>query len=731
MAKTLDDLQRTFRDAEEVDRDIFAEMRSNLLLIAGEHYDKVNKKIASNLRTSSTKSGTTEQKLRLTKNHMHKVKRSYKTAILEEAPSTTVGPKNPTETQDVKDAELNLSVWQDIRHRHKMEERTDDWADQFVGIGEVCVKVYWNPNAGQFKGYEPKLNEETGEVETEDDPSGAMEQFQLEDGSIVVEPVQVQIDDETKPIFSGDFEYEDVYGFNLLREIGTTRMGEHGKAWIVRKMMNTEELRNQYKDDDDKAAKIQETANETYIVFDSTRGTYEKKKGETLVKEFYWDKCEEYPEGYFMFATSNVILEEGPLPFGIFPLVWQGFDKHPSTPRGRSIIKVARPWQAEINRASSSMAVAQLTLGDDKILYQAGTKLSQGALLPGVRGVAYQGKEPTVLPGRTGAQYLEYVQYNTQEMYAALMIEDNEVIDKTGQLEPFALLYAAAKKKRKYGPYASKFERFLVRLTEISLEIAKHYLPDDALIAAVGRREQINVAEFRKTSPLNQQIKVEPRGETIETQLGKQLTFQHLLQYVGKQLDPKMIGKIAKNLPFANYDNAFEDLTIDEDIAVNDQLALERGEPVEPTEYIDPTYMVKKLTNRIKKPDFKYLKPEIQAAFHQLKEQYQQIDAENQAKLAAAKNEYIPVDGALVTCDFYVPDPNDPANQAKRAKVPQRAMEWLMKRLEEQGASQDKLEDLNATALSEMATMMLAQKAQVNGQVPGQNPRPPGSQLAG
>lgn len=730
MAKTLDDLNRIFRDAEEVDREIFAEMRSNLLLIAGEHYDKVNKKVLQNIRTSSPKTGTTEQKLRLTKNHMHKVKRSYKTAILEEAPSTMVGPKNPTEMQDVKDAEMNQAVWQDIKHRHKIEARTDDWADQFVGIGEVCVKIYWNPNAGAFKGYEPKVNEETGEPEMQDDPSGAMEEMQLPDGSIVGMPLQVPVDDEERPIFSGDFEYEDVFGFNLLRESGTTRMDEHGKAWIVRKMMNTEELKAQYKGDEEKSNKIQETANETYVVFDSSRGTYEKKKGETLVKEYYWAPCQEYPEGYFMFTTNNVILEEGPLPFGIFPIVWEGFDKHPSTPRGRSIIKVARPWQAEINRASSSMAVAQLTLGDDKILYQAGTKLSQGALLPGVRGVAYQGKEPTVLPGRTGAQYLEYVQYNTQEMYAALMIDDNEVVDKSGQVEPFALLFAAAKKKRKYGPYAAKFERFLVKLTEVTLELAKHYLPNDAVVAAVGRRDQINIKEFRSTSPLSQEIKVESRGQTIEEQLGKQLTFQHLLQYVGKQLDPKMIGKLAKNLPFGNYDNAFEDLTVDEDIAMNDMLSLERGEPVEPTQYVDPTYMVKKLTSRIKKPDFKFLKPEVQAAYHQLKTAYEQIDAEAQAKLAAAKNEYIPVDGALVTVDFYVPDPKDPANQAKRAKVPQRAMEWLMKRLEEQGASQEKLEDLNVTALSEMAEMMLAQKAQAN-QAPGQNPRPPVPQLAG
>jgi hypothetical protein len=357
--------------------------------------------------------------------------------------------------------------------------------------------------------------------------------------------------------------------------------------------------------------------------------------------------------------------------------------------------------------------------------------MSPGALLPGVRGIAYTGGKPEIIPGRTGAQNLEYVQYNTAEMYQALMIEEDQVLDKSGQLEPFALLYAAAKKKRRYGPYAAKFERFLVRLTELTLELAKIYLPDDAVILATGRREQVNIAEFRKTAPLSSQIKVEPRSETIETQLGRQLTFQHLLQYVGKQLDPKMIGKLAKNLPFGNYENAFDDLTIDEDIATNDMLALERGEQVQPTAYIDPTYMVKKLTNRIKKPDFRFLAPEVQQAYLALKTQYEQLAAEAEAKIAAAKNEYIPVDGALVTCDFYVPpeDTSDPAAQAKRAKIPQRALEWLMQRLAEQGASQEKLEDLNATAMAEMADMLLAQQAR--GPMPSMAARPPQPRMAG
>lgn len=712
-SKSIEDLNRIYSEAEEVDRELFAEMRSNLLLIAGEHYSKINARIASQVRQTNKTPPSQDQKLRLTKNHCHKVHRTYMTNILSEVPGTTVKPQRDKELQDQKDAELNLAVWQDVKHRHKLKRKTKEWCSQYTGIGEVCVKVFWDPNAGQFKGYGPKLDEmgapvmkETGEI----DP-------------MTGQPVMIPEEDTENPQFTGDFVYEDVFGFNLLREAGCESMDDPDKAWIVRKMVDTKELKKRYSKDPDKVTKIQESSDRTYIVFDANKGTYHKKKGETLVKEYYWRPCLAYPEGYFVYATDTVVLEEGPLPFGLFPLKWAGFDKYASTPRGRSIIKVVRPYQAEINRASSSMATAQVTMGDDKLIYSSGAKMAPGALLPGVRGIAVTGgMAPVVLPGRSGAQYLDYVNQQTAEMYSVVMMDEMTVTDKSGQLDPYALLFKSASQKKKYEVYTDNFEEFLVSVTELTLELAKHYLPDDMLISAVGRRETINIPEFRKTTPLAYQIVVEPQSETLETQFGKQLTFQHVLQYVGKQLDPKIIGKLIKNSPFANYDDSFDELTIDEDIAKNDMLALERGEPVEPTPYVDPTYMARKLTFRKKQPDFRYLDPLVQQSYAQLIQAYEAIAAEQAAKIAAAKNEYIPVDGALVTCDFYVPDPTNPDNQAKRAKIPQRALEWLLKRLEEQGITLDKLEGMNAQALSEIADMIFQGQMQgaPGGQVPMQ-----------
>lgn len=712
----LAELDRIYSRAEEVDKDLFAEMRSNILLVAGEHYSKLNQRVSAQIRQSNKPAATQEQKLRLTKNHMHKVSRSYKTAILGGAPSTAVFPKNDTELQDKKDAELNQSVWKDQQDRHKLSERRSKWGDQFVNIGEVCVKIFWDHNAGDFKGYANKVDDNTGEevlestgqMEIVNDPSTGQPIGQREQ--------MAPVPDEDNPVFTGALVYEDVFGFNLLREAGATGPEDRDRAWVIRKMVDIDELKRQYKDNDELISKLTSDNQETFVVFDSQKGSYEKRKDQCLLREFYWPPSARFPKGWYCYAVKTTILAQDELPLGIWPIAWKGFDEYPTSSRGRSILKVARPFQAEINRASSAMAVAQVTLGDDKILYQAGSKLAPGALLPGVRGIAYQGKEPTVLPGRNGAQYLEYIQAQKEELYEVVMIDDEDEV--TGQMDPYVLLYRAARQKKKYNPYIEKFEGFQRDVTRISLELLRHYLPDDMLIVAIGRREQVNIPEFKKTTPLSYDIRVESQDETLETTFGQQLTMQHILQYVGKDLDKRTIGKLIKNSPFANVKDSFDDLTLEDDIADNDMLALERGEPVTSTPYVDPTFMLKRLSKRVKEPDFRYLQGPVQEGYQKLIGEYTQIEAEQAAKIAAAKNQFIPVDGALVTCDFYVP-PKNPEEQAKRAKVPQRALEWLMQRLTEQGATMDQLESMNTQNLSEIADRMMQSRPQGMGQMPG------------
>ena len=115
----LEQLNSLYQDSEQIDNELFAEQRSNVLLVAGEHYTKNSNKYFARLR--ETNRLTERQKLRLTKNHIHRVVRTYKNQIISHAPGVTIVPNNKLEMQDQKTAELNQKVWDYAKRKHKLK----------------------------------------------------------------------------------------------------------------------------------------------------------------------------------------------------------------------------------------------------------------------------------------------------------------------------------------------------------------------------------------------------------------------------------------------------------------------------------------------------------------------------------------------------------------------------------------------------------------------------------
>lgn len=697
---TIDELNEIYREAEAVDKQVFAEQRSNVLLVAGEHYSK--RGLSRTLNRLKTNINLTEnQKLRLTKNHVHNIHRRYVENIMTFSPGVAVAPQEETSMQDQKAAELNMAVWKDAKHRYRLKEKKRKWCRNFVALGEVCLKLFWNPDMGDFKGYD-QMVDEAGNPVFETDEFGQM---------VVDEQGQpIPVPDETKPVFSGAFDFEDVYGFNLLRMPGSDSM-EDSECWIVRKMVDVKVLKNRYKDDPTKMKFITKSNNDSFVVFDQDKHSYNRVKNQCIVREYYWKPSKAYPNGYFVFATDTGVLEEGELPYGIFPLVWAAMDEHPTSARGRSVLKVARPYQAEINRAASSMAQTQIQVGDDKILYQAGSKLQQGALLPGVRGITYQGQAPTILPGRDGGQYLTYIESQIRELYSVLMVDEDGMEKSQGTNDNYALIFRSMRHQKRFAEYGERFEQFLKDVCFLFLELARKYLPDDALIQAIGKKEIINIEEFRNTTPLDYQIVVEERDDTVETKFGKQLVFNHIMQYVGPNLDQNMIGKLIKNSPFMSNEDTFSELTIDEDNVRNDMLQMERGQMPNINPNDNHEYIIKKLNHRMKQPDFEFLPPQVQQMYAMKVEQHTQMIAQLAEREAALKDQFIPVDGAMIATDMYVPNPQGPDKPAKRVRIPYQALDWLVKRLEAQGSTLEKIEDMNKKTISDVATMLIERGA--------------------
>lgn len=676
--KKIEDLEKLYREAEEVDQEVFAEQRTNIMLVSGEHYSKKNSKFWNRIR--DTKELNTEQKLRLTKNHIQKISKIYINNIVMYAPDVKVTPRNETELQDQKNAELNQSVWADAKNKHKLRKKINTWAKDFFDMGEVAVKIFFDPNAGEFVGWEQEVDE--------------MGQPAFDETG---EPVK------GKPKFSGDFVFERVLGFNLLRAAEAKTMDE-SPYLIVRKMVNLEDMKRQFSEDDDRQKMLQDSMDETYMVFDGVQGGYKQSKNELLLKEYYYRPCMEYPRGYYYITTTHGILYEGELPFGIFPIVYTGFDEVQTTPRHRSLIKQLRPYQAEINRAGSKIAEHQITLGDDKLILQQGSKISQAGTAPGVRALTVAGGEPKILPGRDGSQYVPYVSGQIDEMYVvANVMEDSQ--EEQANLDPYTLLYRSVRNRKKFGLYSEKFGQFLVEVAETFLDLARYYYDESRLILAVGRSERVNIAEFKNSNKLCYSIEIEQSSEDIDTMLGKQLVMNQTLQYVGSNLDREDIGKILKNMPFANVDQSFNDMTLDYDNATNDILALDRGERPPIVPHDNHSYYLKKLTNRMRQSDFRYLSPQIQQTYQMYIQEHQKMLAELEQKAQAAKDGFIPSGGYLVACDFYTEKPGDPT-KTQRVRLPSESISWLLDRLKSQGSDMQQLNSLSLANQAAIGSMM-------------------------
>lgn len=678
----IDELNKLYQDSEQVDTKHFSEQRSNLLLVSGEHYSKKRKR--TNERISGAKGLEEQDKLRLTKNHIQKISSLYVNNILTNSPGVTILPDIETEIQDQKAAELHRSVWEHGKKSQKIKGKIRDWADDFVNIGEVATKLFYDPMKGAFKGYATVMDEE---------------------GNPVLDPETGEYqEDKTTPVFKGEVCFEGIHAFNLLRAPEAKDMDE-SRYLIIRKMVNTKKLKKYGwdKEPEELDKLIQEGKDETFLVFDPNQVDYVRSKNETLVLEYYFRPCAEYPKGYYYVTTKNGILAEGELPFGIFPIAYKGFKKVATSARACSQIKTLRPYQIEINRCASAIATHQVTLGDDKLVTNNTSKVEQGSILPGVRVIKTSGGGSfTVLPGRSGDQYLGYMKDQIQEMYDVAMLGE-EMIDKEVPTDGFQALFQSIKQKKKFSMYVEKFEEYLVEVCELYLKLSQKYLDEEAIIPIIGRREIVNIPEYQSLEDIGFRIKVEPQADDIETQMGKQLVMNHALQYVGGNMDKAMIGKVLKNMPFGNMKDTFDDMTIDEDNSRNEMLALERGEEPEVHPEENHEYAIAKLTHRMKQSDFKTLPGDIQYNFQIQREVHAQYKAQQLEAVQRAQAGFIPTGGYMVKADLYI---TDETGKTKRATVPYQSMEWLVKKLEEQGMSQESMERMQMSAQEVVANQL-------------------------
>lgn len=639
---SLDKLNKMYESAKICDKSLVSEQKTNVLLRNGDHYNKKAGEFVEELRSRGVISK--DKKIRITKNHIHRITNIYANQILSANPSATAVPYNEQELQDVKAAELSNSVMEWVKDSCNWKKKQERFVNDFVILGECIAKISFD----YTKGNPVAIDADTGEQ-----------------------------------VMDGAFDIERVFGFDLKRDPNARDMDE--AKWVIHEsMVSRDDFNNIVKANrPDLVDKIAMNDKKTVRIFDHSSGGYRETKDEVFIREIFTRPSTSNGNkgGYTMWVDEGKIIESD-LPLGLWPFIYEGFDEMTTSPRHTSIIKVCRPYQVEINRASSKMAEHQITLGDDRVYIQKGTKISNGGKIHGVRAIQVAGQQPVVQEGRSGAQYLDYQLAQVKEMYEACNLSF-VMEEKAPKGDAYAMLFASMKDKVRFAKYVSKYQRFEIEIFKLILKMAKTYLTEQHVIKVAGRGEIMNVAEFKDISDIGYEIKVEPSNGDIDERFGKNLALSQVLQYAGTSLSPDQLGQLIKQLPFGSQGDVFSTLTNNDDNLKNTILAMDRGEQVPVAPFEDHDFMLRGLDHRMKKPDFKFMPPQIQQLYamriqeHTMYKQ-QAIDAE-----IARQNGLIPTGGALVTIQISMMQPD---GQVQRIKLPHDSIMWLHKTLQEQGA---------------------------------------------
>lgn len=697
----LEKLNEQYLKMESCDKELFTEIRSNILMVCNKTYEKNSKKLWNRIQGAQA---DTQTKVRLTRNLVGKIAKTVVNEILSVAPDVKAVPHSELELVDRKVCEYSNSLWAHARHQYRLREKIRDWAEGFYVNGEVAVILRFDQNKGRIVSYDQATDDEgnllftdlNGEDTTESSPIDPMTGRPMLDQ--MGQPIQNQPKSSGIPVYSGDFVFETIFPANLLRDPSAETF-EESPVIGIRKMLPIADAKKLCGGDKDKEAKIVETAKETFKIFDTQSGQFVDSKDQCLVKEFFYRPCHKYPNGWYVAFTDKVKLFEMELPGTEdnrpFPIVWQGYNKAQTSPRGYSDIRNLRPLQANLNQLATQKLIHELTVSSDKLMVNAATKVEKGFEINGVKTFKYQGGvAPAFLPGRTGDQFLGSMQAIEAAMYDVANLAEYQQANNS-QLDANSVLLASLRHKKKFSVPGEKFEQFLTDLFNLYLRMCQLYLPDDAIIRIVGKSEHLNVQEFKAIGNLDFAVKAEVTSLDAESMVGKSLQIQSLLQYIGKDLPKEAIGNILNEMPFLNSESMFRDLTQDSKNCDSDVLCLDRGQPVPAREGENHKFIIKRLMSRQKMRDYDLLDDSVKSLYEQKIQEHRDMEAQELQKLKDMAEKLWPMDGPKVSVEMWVEEP-DSKGQMKtvRWKCPLRALERLKEQMEAQGYLKDQYDQM-------------------------------------
>ena len=673
------------KDSFEADRRIFEEMRSSVRAYVGQfgRGDPMEDDRRANVRgafAGADKKGRSY--LRYAKNHIPRLADVYANEIVREAPDVEVVPVSGGDVRSAPLARMNNDVWE--HHKRKTSEnyrqRVDSRVLDFVVVGEVAVKLYW------------------------DEEKDCVTEEKISPYDLGRAPGSESVEDSPWHVFRRVYTRK-----QLVRIFGAkmaSAISDPGQA---------------------STALLGETS---HTVFQSSRYEYANLEG-ALVMEYYERPTATHPNGRFFFFTEGRILQTGELPGGIYPIVVQRFLKTPGLARGHSFIRNVYRIQTEINRASGQDATNMTHFGDDKFVTNSSSDIQVGNVIQGARHikVSSYGDLPSsfmFVEGKGLPKYIDYVKAQVREMdylcHVATQMEEKKQPARGGDLS--VVLYTQIKDKKRFVKYAQGYEDFTVSLGRRVLDLYRHYLVEGDVIHSGNLDEGVLVPDFKNSTDRDFVFKVTAGNESDETRLGKQIVVDKVLQYAGRDMDKTDIGMVLRSSMLSDEKKLMDHFSVPYDSWVNNQIELEKGFMPQVSETEDFSYKARMCTARMNKADFVHLNPQVRALYGQFLQICEQGVAKAENERLRIEKGVVPTDGALINTDMYrtVPNSSGTGMKTEKVKIPQAALEWLTEVLEKQGTTQENLAGLPAPVQGSIMDQVTTAAEQVG--VPGGGGRP-------
>lgn len=364
--------------------------------------------------------------------------------------------------------------------------------------------------------------------------------------------------EETKTkIYEGDLIFENLSPFDVMYD-GTKESGNHD--WVlIRRWKNKHDLAAKYPEQSEEIKKLPTKSDSQGFRLGIT--TLLSQTDDVAVYEFYHNRTECMPNGrYMMFLTSDIVLQDVPMPYRVLPVYRIAAANIHGTPHGYTPMFDLLPLQEALNMLYSTILTNQNAFGVQNVLNPRGTDIQVNQLAGGLNIIDYNasaGKPEPLNLTNTPKEVFEFAKMVEQLMETLSGV--NSVA--RGNPEPslrsgtsLALVQSMALQ------FMSGLQASYVELVESIgtgvIKMLQDFASTPRMVAIAGKSSRSYMKEFTSDDISNiARVVVDIGNPMSRTTAGRVQMAQELIQY--GQITPQQYVSI---LHTGNLDELTEDI---------------------------------------------------------------------------------------------------------------------------------------------------------------------------